>query len=87
MNGEIEQIEALVESIPAILSPGGRAALISFHSLEDRPVKKGFQSLASQGFRILTKKAVAPDEAELKINPAARSAKLRVIERLRATEP
>jgi 16S rRNA (cytosine1402-N4)-methyltransferase len=87
VNGEIEQIEALVESIPAILNPGGRAALISFHSLEDRPVKKGFQSLASQGFRILTKKAIAPDEEELKINPAARSAKLRVIERLRATEP
>lgn len=86
VNGEIEQIETLVGAIPNILSPGGRAALISFHSLEDRPVKKGFQALARDGFRILTKKGIQPDEQELALNAAARSARLRILERNKVDE-
>jgi 16S rRNA (cytosine1402-N4)-methyltransferase len=83
VNGELDEIEKLLSSLPAIVKPGGRAALISFHSLEDRLVKKGFAGL--QGFRVLTKKPIRPDESELRRNPAARSAKLRIIERTEET--
>ncbi len=59
-------------------------AVISFHSLEDRIVKQGFKqgSLdSSLGLKILTPKPVIPSDAEVKINPRARSAKLRVVQR------
>ena len=81
VNGELQQIESFVGQIPEILADGGRAALISFHSLEDRLVKVGFQSLRNAGFRILTKKAIEPTDAEVALNPKSRSAKLRIIEK------
>ncbi len=62
---------------------GGRIAVISFHSLEDRIVKEGFKALARQGSaRLLTKKPLIPTEAESADNPRARSAKMRALERV-----
>ena len=56
--------------------------ILSYHSLEDRMVKRGFQELArAGGFTILTKKVIQPEESEIRNNPRARSAKLRVIEK------
>lgn len=72
------------------LAPGGRLAVISFHSLEDRVVKTAFKAVgvpvhqrraADAEYRILTKKPLPPSDAEIERNPAARSAKLRVLER------
>ena len=57
--------------------------MLSYHSLEDRQVKQGFQRLAQQGeLKILTKKVVQPSIAEIAANPRARSAKLRAAERI-----
>lgn len=81
VNDELGEVERLVAALPRILSVGGVAALISFHSLEDRLVKKGFQALSREEYRILTRKPIVPDEEELQLNPAARSARLRVVER------
>ena len=63
------------------LKPGGRMAVIAFHSLEDRASKEAFRSLAARGFRLLTKKPVRPTEAEVRANPRARSARLRAVTR------
>ncbi len=63
------------------LAPGARVAVISFHSLEDRMVKHAFAELERQGFaRRITRKPVEAEEAEIRLNPRSRSAKLRVIE-------
>ena len=71
------------EAAVNLLSPGGRMAVISFHSLEDRIVKWRFRALAEQGVaRVLTRKPVLPSDEEVNSNPRARSAKLRVAERL-----
>ena len=65
------------------LTPGGRIAVITFHSIEDRIVKRYFASLAKEGAgKLLYKKPLAPSAAEIKSNPASRSAKLRAIERI-----
>jgi 16S rRNA (cytosine1402-N4)-methyltransferase len=61
------------------LTPGGRMAVIAFHSLEDRAAKEAFRSLAAREFRLLTKKPVRPTEAEVRTNPRARSARLRAV--------
>ena len=65
--------------VPAVLSPGGRAAVISFHSLEDRRVKWAFKT--DPRLTVLTKKPVTATAQEAAVNPRARSAKLRVVER------
>ena len=67
-----------------LLSVGGRLAVISFHSLEDRIVKHTFRALVSgtSALRLLTKRPVQPSDAEIARNPRSRSAKLRAIERL-----
>lgn len=82
VNDELGELERLLAWAPAALAPGGRLAIISFHSLEDRIVKNAFRALAAQGeFDILTKKPVVPSDAEAEENPRSRSAKLRVLER------
>lgn len=80
VNDELGSIERGLEGAVAILAPGGRVAAISFHSLEDRLVKTFFAG--HQSLRRVTRRPVQPSEAELKQNPRARSAKLRVAERI-----
>jgi 16S rRNA (cytosine1402-N4)-methyltransferase len=99
VNGELDVIEPMIRTAAASLIPGGRIAVISFHSLEDRIVKQAFRSL-SQGctcprdfpvcvcgnkpiIKDLTKKPILPTEEELTINPRSRSAKLRVAEKIK----
>lgn len=79
VNDELGQLDAALRIIPEVLAPGGRAALISFHSLEDRRVKWAFKS--DPRLTVLTKKPVTATARELAVNPRARSAKLRVAER------
>jgi 16S rRNA (cytosine1402-N4)-methyltransferase len=82
VNRELEELGQFLTRTPATLSPGARWAILSYHSLEDRMVKRAFQELARSGdFAILTKKVVQADESEVRSNPRARSAKLRVIEK------
>ncbi|MBP7844940.1 MAG: 16S rRNA (cytosine(1402)-N(4))-methyltransferase RsmH [Proteobacteria bacterium] len=83
INQEVESLSSLLNWAPKRLKVGGRMGVISFHSLEDRLVKKKWLSLESGGdFVILTKRPQSPSEGELVANPRARSAKLRVIERV-----
>jgi 16S rRNA (cytosine1402-N4)-methyltransferase len=82
VNDELGEIQALLKSAPVLLKPGGRVALISFHSLEDRLVKDSFRaSMAAGVLKILTKKPVVAGEQESLRNPRSRSAKLRVAEK------
>ncbi len=81
VNGELDRLAKLLEALPNLLNPGGRAAIISFHSLEDRPVKQAFAALAqTDQANWLTKKPITPAEPERNRNPRARSAKLRAME-------
>lgn len=83
VNRELEELRALLEGAPALLKPGGRLVVISFHSLEDRMVKDALREGAGQGlYRILTRKPVTPTEQEIERNPRSRSAKLRAAERV-----
>ena len=98
VNEELAELEAFLKAVPDHLAPGGRVAVISFHSLEDRLVKRAFRAEATDcicpreqvvcvcghraRFRILTKKPVMAGEEEVRDNSRARSAKLRVAERL-----
>jgi 16S rRNA (cytosine1402-N4)-methyltransferase len=81
VNGEQEELDALLAGVPDLVRRGGRVVVISFMSLEDRKVKQSFQGLARAGrARILTKHVVKPRETETQKNPASRSAKLRALE-------
>ena len=83
VNREEEELEQFLSRTPATLSSGGRWIVLSYHSLEDRPVKRAFQQLAREGsFRVLTRKVIVPSEEEIRNNPRARSAKMRVAEKL-----
>lgn len=83
VNREIENLQALLDEAPKHLSPGGRLAVISFHSTEDRRVKEAMRSAERTGLlKIITKKPITPAEDETTRNPRSRSAKLRVAERL-----
>jgi 16S rRNA (cytosine1402-N4)-methyltransferase len=81
VNDELGQIERTLELLPKVLKPGGRVAIITFHSLEDRLVKDWMREASGYGeeseIRILTKKPITAEMQELFINPRARSAKLR----------
>ena len=78
VNHELENLERALDSLDRILTPEGRVVIISFHSLEDRMVKRRFQSLAHAGRgTVLTKKPVTPSPEEVFENPRSRSAKLR----------
>jgi len=82
-NGELESLSDILANIRAIIKPGGRAVIISFHSLEDRIVKQAFRALqADAAAEILTKKPVVASAEEIKINPRSRSAKLRAVKML-----
>ncbi|MBD2354630.1 16S rRNA (cytosine(1402)-N(4))-methyltransferase RsmH [Tolypothrix sp. FACHB-123] len=80
VNDELKVLETFVEKAPNSLVPGGRIAIISFHSLEDRLVKHGLRN--SPLLRVLTKKPITAQESELAQNPRSRSAKLRIAERI-----
>jgi len=83
VNDELVNLDRLLGALPEVLAVGGRAAVISFHSLEDRRVKRAFADLAKAGAaRLLTTKPVTPSAEEVKCNPRSRSAKLRAIERI-----
>ncbi len=83
VNREQEELDALLESAPSLVKPGGRIVIISFMSLEDRKVKDSFRELArTERALILTKKPVVPSETEVRENPPSRSAKLRAAEML-----
>lgn len=82
VNSELTALETFLKKAPDWLKPGGRIGIISFHSLEDRLVKHGL--LASPILRVLTKKPIQPQAEEIARNPRARSAKLRLAERLSA---
>lgn len=79
-NGELENLKALLAALPAIMRPGGRVAIITFHSLEDREVKVAFRDMAKKGIaKLASKKPAGPDREELASNPRSRSAKVRGI--------
>jgi 16S rRNA (cytosine1402-N4)-methyltransferase len=81
VNDELGSLETFLDSAPAVLRPGGRLVVITFHSLEDRIVKNKFRAPAVQG-KALTKKVVIAGEEEARRNPRARSAKLRAWEKI-----
>lgn len=79
-NKELQNLARALESLPDIMAPGGRAAIITFHSLEDKLVKEWFRKYAKEGRATLTvKKPLTPSREELLENPRSRSAKLRVL--------
>lgn len=83
VNRELEELEAFLTQAPAWLEPGGRLVILSYHSLEDRLVKQHFQEWERQGLcRRLTKKPLRPTAAEVRANPRARTARLRIAEKL-----
>ncbi len=83
VNDELESLRRFLEALPRLLKPGGVAAVISFHSLEDRMVKHAFRELCrSRPFALLTRKPVEPTEDERRRNIRARSAKLRAVEKV-----
>lgn len=83
VNREMEELEQFLDRAPATLAWGGRWLVLSYHSLEDRLVKRAFRRLAQQGVvKVLTKKVVRPTAQEMLRNPRARSAKLRVAEKV-----
>jgi 16S rRNA (cytosine1402-N4)-methyltransferase len=91
LNDELGELERFLTDVPLFLRPGGRLVVISFHSLEDRMVKRRFRALAGRDttttepcLRILTKHVVTASDEERAHNPRSRSAKLRAVERLPA---
>jgi 16S rRNA (cytosine1402-N4)-methyltransferase len=94
VNGEMKALEQMLEQSLKVLSPGGRLVVITYHSLEDRLVKNFMRSGSLKGkiekdfygndrspFTVITRKAIIPEEEEIKNNTRARSAKLRVAEK------
>ena len=98
MNEELDRVENVLPQAVAALKPGGRLAIISFHSLEDRIVKEYFRTESKDlvnppyekiyeverkaTLKEINRKVITPGEAEIEVNPRARSAKLRVAEKL-----
>jgi 16S rRNA (cytosine1402-N4)-methyltransferase len=87
VNREEEELEQFLSRTPATLSSGGRWIILSYHSLEDRPVKRAFQRLEREGsFRVLTRKVIVPSDEEVRNNPRSRCAKMRVAEKIGAEQ-
>ncbi len=95
VNNEMDALKAFLESTLELLNPGGRLVVISYHSLEDRMVKNFMRSGRIDGkteqdffghyhlpLEVITRKVIVPDEEETRRNPRARSAKLRIAERI-----
>jgi 16S rRNA (cytosine1402-N4)-methyltransferase len=96
VNDELGALKEMLQQIPSLLKPGGRVAIITFHSLEDRLVKNFFRrgsfdepeenpfinTETINDLKIITKKPVVATDKEMKENPRARSAKLRVAEKV-----
>lgn len=95
VNGELDALRSMLRQAVDMLRPGGRLAIITYHSLEDRLVKNfmktgNFEGRAEQDFfgrtsaplRLLTSKPIVPDEAEIEANPRSRSAKLRLAQKI-----
>ncbi len=85
VNDELAGLESFLETAVACVAPGGRVAVIAFHSLEDRVVKQTWRRLAQTepaAVRLVTRRPVVPGEDEAAANPRARSARLRVVERV-----
>jgi 16S rRNA (cytosine1402-N4)-methyltransferase len=76
VNDEMAALDGLLRKLPAVVRPGGRVGIISFHSLEDRRVKQAFRDSAI--WELKTKKPVQASDEEMRNNPRSRSAKLRV---------
>ncbi len=83
VNNELETIRETILKAPQFLVPGGRLAVISFHSLEDRIIKQTFKELAERGVgEVITRRPIVSTSDELLENPRARSAKLRIFEKI-----
>jgi 16S rRNA (cytosine1402-N4)-methyltransferase len=98
VNAELSVLERALHELSQSVKPGGRMAVIAFHSLEDRIVKRYFREVSQEwvdrpewpaprrnpahAFRLITSRPIEPSEEEIRQNPRARSAKLRVIERI-----
>jgi 16S rRNA (cytosine1402-N4)-methyltransferase len=80
VNEELRSLDTALQRLPDCLQAGGRLAIISFHSLEDRRVKESFRD--DPRLKNLTRKPIRPSEAEISANPRSRSAKLRVAQRV-----
>lgn len=103
VNDELGELRRFLEVAPGLLKTGGRLAVITFHSLEDRIVKRTFREAAQAEidrpewpapranpdyvYRLLTRKGMVPSSGEISRNPRARSSRLRAVERLKPTEP
>jgi 16S rRNA (cytosine1402-N4)-methyltransferase len=83
VNDELTALERALQRIPPAIAEGGRLAVISFHSLEDRLVKNAFRD--DGRYLPLTKKPIRPNQAEIIRNPRSRSARLRVAQRTDAS--
>ena len=83
VNKELEQIESFLFHLPSVLNQGGRLACISFHSLEDALVKQFYKNNKSSFEIVGENKIILPTLEEIKLNPASRSAKLRVLEKIK----
>ena len=77
VNRELDGLGAALRALASCLAPGGRLAVIAFHSLEDREVKQTFRALGREGFVVLTRRPIRPGLDEVGRNPRARSARLR----------
>ena len=97
VNDEMGALKEMLQQLPQVLQPGGRAAIITFHSVEDRLVKNffrqgSFEEVVDENpfvqqekiteLKVVTKKPIVPTDAEMKKNPRSRSAKLRVAEKV-----
>jgi len=98
VNEELNSVKSMLEAVPSLLNPGGRICVISFHSLEDRLVKRAFSACAKgcvcskelpvcvcnikPNLKLITRKPITADRDEAEQNPRARSAKLRIAERI-----
>ena len=82
INSELDQLDRFLAALPGLLNAGGRCAIISYHSLEDRRVKNAFRAGAADGtYQALTRKPLRPASDEVAVNPRSRSARLRAVVR------